>query len=276
MQRCGAIEEDGEIGIQLLDPVPGSRKFQLAISVNDLLGYGRCGNVFETTQDFLWENTNPEAEAIEPPGPEYLPPLVIKVANKESRVQDLGRECLNYHLLSSLHGIAVPRFYGWFNLTLDGRYTFPGDENKKGDKFTLSILVLERMGDRLTLDESDDDIEDICDIFRDISMRRISHRDIRFSNIFQAPKSPPGYPGKFCYAHERIHKYRIIDFEQARKDDSAKRHLVAVSQVMEIESMYENRRGGGIRFSVSDDESSLDDDDLNLYDDDSEISDSSL
>ncbi|KAF8983442.1 hypothetical protein BDQ17DRAFT_1377982 [Cyathus striatus] len=267
MQRCGAIEEDGEIGIQLLDPAPGSRKFQLAISVNDLLGYGRCGNVFETTQEFLWENTNPEAEAIEP-----------LVANKESRVQDLGRECLNYHLLSSLHSIAVPRFYGWFNLTLDGSYTFPGDENKKGDKFTLSILVLERMGDRLTLDESDDDIEDICDVFRDISMRRISHRDIRFSNIFQAPKAPPGYPGKFCYAHESIHKYRIIDFEQARKDDSAKRHLVAVSHVMEIESMYENRRGIQtiVALSVSDDESSLDDDDLNLYDDDSEISDSSL
>ncbi|KAF8983436.1 hypothetical protein BDQ17DRAFT_1336502 [Cyathus striatus] len=131
----------------LLEPVEGSSKYKLEVSVTNQIGYGRCGTVFATTQESIWEHTNLEAEPIDYPGLEYLPPLVLKVAD-ETTYLDLGREALNYEIMSELHGVSIPCFYGWFNLHLDKGETFAGMKSGSGTKKrTLSVLVLERMGD---------------------------------------------------------------------------------------------------------------------------------
>lgn len=37
--------------------------------------------------------------------------------------------------------------------------------------------------------------------------------DIRYENILSAPPCPPGFPGKVCTIHKRVHKWRLIDLE---------------------------------------------------------------
>ncbi|KAF8990085.1 hypothetical protein BDQ17DRAFT_1333694 [Cyathus striatus] len=58
------------------------------------------------------------------------------------------------------HGVPVPRYYGWFNITLQEGHTFLGVESTgvDSDNHILSILVLERVGDRITMKESEDEI----------------------------------------------------------------------------------------------------------------------
>ncbi|KAF8983440.1 hypothetical protein BDQ17DRAFT_1548970 [Cyathus striatus] len=125
------------------------------------------------------------------------------------RFRPLGREALNYDLLRHFHGVSVPRFYGWFNIKLEEGFTFPGVKTTARGQCTLSVLVLERMGERITMKESEEEIQDICDVGTDVAWKGIAHFDIRYNNLFQAPKSPPGYPSEFCYLHQRIHKYRF-------------------------------------------------------------------
>ncbi|KAF8988023.1 hypothetical protein BDQ17DRAFT_1435255 [Cyathus striatus] len=198
--------------------IEGTPKFDLELPVKDQLGYGRCGTVFEATQELLWEHTNPEAKPMRSPGPEYLPPLVLKVTD-ESTYLDLGREVINYRELRSFEGISVPRFYGWFNRI-------------------LSVLVIERMGEHLTMKESENEIEDIRDMLRDLARKRMVHHDICYNNILQALTSPPGYLGRVCYLHNRIHKYRIIDFEQGQKIENGKPPEISVYYVQQLADIY--------------------------------------
>ncbi|KAF9008014.1 hypothetical protein BDQ17DRAFT_1350415 [Cyathus striatus] len=239
--RHGPVEEDGKIMLTELEPTEGSTKFELEVSIKDKLGHGRCGTVFETTQEYLWENTRPESEAIQYPGLEYLPPVVLKVADEKTYL-DLGREAMNYGILNSLHGVAIPRFYGWFNLLLEKGLTFPGVKCTDNNRRMLSVMVLERMGDRLTTKESEEDLEDLRDVVRDVAWKRVEHYDIEYRNVFQAPKSPPGYLGEFCRRHQRIHRYRVIDFEEAKKLDDIKTYYIAAYHIQQVRSMVEKWR----------------------------------
>ncbi|KAF8991531.1 hypothetical protein BDQ17DRAFT_1463557 [Cyathus striatus] len=185
-------------------------------------GYGRSGTVFTTTQEYLWEHTNPDADPIESSGLEYLPPLVLKVADEKTYL-DLGREAMNYELLRHFHGVSVPRFYGWFNIELEEGFTFPGVKTTECGQRTLSVLVLERMGERITMKESEEEIQDICDVCTDVAWRGIAHFDIRYNNLFQAPKSPPGYP----------------NFEQAKKIDNTEKYEISAYHVKQVRMMYD-------------------------------------
>ncbi|KAF8991527.1 hypothetical protein BDQ17DRAFT_1433023 [Cyathus striatus] len=194
-------------------------RFELELSINNKLGYGRCGTVFSTTPEFLFEHTNPEAEPIASSGPEYLPPLVLKVADEKTYL-DLGREVKNYDLLRSFHGVSVPRFYGWFNVNLEKGLTFPGVKTNVIKERTLSVLVLERMGDRVTMKESEEDIEDIRNVVTDVAWKRVAHFDIRCQNIFQAPKS-------------------LLDMSHAKKIENEEKYGIAAYHLKQVRAMYE-------------------------------------
>ncbi|KAF8990086.1 hypothetical protein BDQ17DRAFT_1547350 [Cyathus striatus] len=239
LERCRPEEEDGKLECVILDPKPGATTFELEVSVKDDIGYGRCGIVLGTKLEALWDLSDPDPDEIVSPGPEYLPPLVLKVAG-ESNMDHLGKEALNYGWLRSLQGVAVPRYYGWFNLSLQEGQSISrlqaSDEDSNNR--VLSILVLERVGDHITLKESEDDIEDIRDVFRDISLKYVVHRDIRAQNICQAPKSPPGYAGEYCSFHERIHDYRIIDFDASTLSKEHTRPVISSHHIVEIGTLY--------------------------------------
>lgn len=44
--------------------------------------------------------------------------------------------------------------------------------------------------------------------------------DIRYQNILHAPASPPGFPGKVCAIHQRVHEWRLVDLEHAAETNA--------------------------------------------------------
>jgi len=135
-------------------PPPGD--LQLSLSVEDLIGEGRCGTVFSTYPSLLLDPSNKPVEVLEP-GLPYLPSLVIKVAD-QAHIEDLATEASMYEEMENLQGVAIPRYYGWFEAELEPTWTV---DLRSGENETptsthsgrLSLLLLERMGPLLPIGE---------------------------------------------------------------------------------------------------------------------------
>ncbi|KAF8991543.1 hypothetical protein BDQ17DRAFT_1370672 [Cyathus striatus] len=216
-----------------------SKTFKLEVLVKDDIGYGRCSVVLSTKLEALWDLSDPDPDEIVSPGLEYLPLLVLKVAG-ESNMDHLGKEALNYDWLRSLQGVAVPHYYGWFNLSLQEGQSISRLQVSEEDSnnHVLSILILECVGNCITLKESEDDIEDIHNVFRDISLKYVVHRDIHTQNICQAPKCPPGYAGEYCSFHEQIYNYHIIDFDVSTLSKEHTQPVISSYHIVEIGTLY--------------------------------------
>ena len=135
-------------------PPPGN--LQLSLSVEDLIGEGRCGTVFSTNPSLLLDPSNKPVDVLEP-GLPYLPSLVIKVAD-QARIEDLAIEASMYEEMETLQGVAIPRYYGWFEAQLDPTWTVdmtPGETETPTSISSgrLSLLLLERMGPLLPIGE---------------------------------------------------------------------------------------------------------------------------
>ncbi|KIM41468.1 hypothetical protein M413DRAFT_445466 [Hebeloma cylindrosporum] len=203
-------------------PPPGN--LQLSLFVEELIGDGRCGTVFSTHPDLLLDLSNKSVEVLEP-GLPYLPSLVIKVAD-HAHVEDLAAEASIYEEMENLQGVAIPRYYGWFEAELEPTWTVDFNPSKTETAPStapgrLSLLLLERMGPLLPIGERLSDRSDIWAIFSDLAQLGIEQPDMRYSNILVAPlaASPTTLPGNTCPYHNCVHKYRIIDFDRARKVD---------------------------------------------------------
>jgi len=132
-------------------PPPGN--LELSLSVDDLIGEGRCGTVFSTYLSLLLDPSNEPVEVLEP----YLPSLVIKVAD-QAHIEDLATEASMYEEMENLQGVAIPRYYGWFEAELEPAWTV---DSRSGENEAptsthsgrLSLLLLERMGPLLPIGE---------------------------------------------------------------------------------------------------------------------------
>ena len=106
---------------------------------------------------------------------------------------------------------------------------------------SMSILILERLGGYLPMGVPLSDSlmcvnsifrqnsisgsanrtqtcrKDVTDIYEDLAHMHIWTSDIRYANILSAPPSPPGLPGRVCPIHNRVHEWRLVDFEDARE-----------------------------------------------------------
>ncbi|KAF4612894.1 hypothetical protein D9613_011116 [Agrocybe pediades] len=191
-------------------PPPGN--FELTISLDEMIGDGRCGKVYTTSLLHLVDPSSSSLADIINPGLPYLPSLVIKVADQD-RVDDLANEASVYDEMESLQGVVIPRCYGWFEVEVAGRAMRSNDGSLK-----ISILLFERVGGHLPVGETLPD--------RDISRLGIHQPDMRYSNLLFAPNdstdhpsSFPSLPSKPCPYHQRTHSYRIIDLDRARKTD---------------------------------------------------------
>ncbi|GJJ09985.1 hypothetical protein Clacol_004211 [Clathrus columnatus] len=87
------------------------------------------------------------------------------------------------------------------------------------DPTLLSILLLERLGERMPVGESLDHIkDDVHEIYNDLSRLGIEHLDIRWSNILSVIQDPDDESsGTVCPNHGHAHQWRVIDFDVARK-----------------------------------------------------------
>lgn len=135
-------------------PPPGN--LQLSLSVEDLIGDGRCGTVFSTYPSLLLDPSNNPMAVLEP-GLPYLPSLVIKVAD-QAHIEDLATEASMYEEMESLQGVAIPRYYGWFEAELEPTWTVDLSSSETETPTStrpsrLSLLLLERMGPLLPIGE---------------------------------------------------------------------------------------------------------------------------
>ncbi|GJJ09964.1 hypothetical protein Clacol_004189 [Clathrus columnatus] len=93
------------------------------------------------------------------------------------------------------------------------------------DPTLLSILVLERMGDKMPIEQPLDDIKpDVYEIYDDLGLLSIEHMDIRWRNIL---KVLPGQElfSSVCPNHGHVHQWRAVDFDLARKTNSSRAYM---------------------------------------------------
>ncbi|KAF8987523.1 hypothetical protein BDQ17DRAFT_1435583 [Cyathus striatus] len=249
LQRYIPVEKDGKVKAKLRKALASDEEhnfkwFEAGLSARRRLGHGRCGTAYSTSLNYILDYSNPDTERITSPGPEYLPPVVLKVANEDG-LERLASEALNYRKLWSLQGVSIPCYYGWFKLSLEDGFRIPGVHSIHEDSSKpreLSILLLERMGKPLSLKETDEEVDDIMDILVDIARSGIRHDDIRYENLFMAPTSPPALPGEICRSHERRHKFRIIDFESAKSSGSAAASSMVAIYFQFLAKIYSPRK----------------------------------
>ncbi|KII84862.1 hypothetical protein PLICRDRAFT_344255 [Plicaturopsis crispa FD-325 SS-3] len=206
-------------------PAPGD--LSATFSLTDAIDYGRVGSVRGVS---LLDCSSPAGL------PYALPPLVIKIARR-SRSQELEREAWFYEEMESLQGVALARCYGLFQVELEHSIHIESwnvdDEDTENEGPTeagksccdcprvLSILLLERLGERMPFGEPTPDgaREDMYDMYSDMAELGINHNDIRWQNFLRAPASPPGLPSLPSPYKHRTYAWRAIDFDNSEKND---------------------------------------------------------
>ncbi|EJD50964.1 hypothetical protein AURDEDRAFT_160107 [Auricularia subglabra TFB-10046 SS5] len=236
-----------------VDPVPRPEihrvehgPVSIAFDVGDVLGSGASGVVCAV------ENVR----VLSGPANTSLPPLAVKIA-KSYRAMDVVRESWAYDELECLQGVAVPRYYGLFTLTLlesqrPKTWTKPYERNVEhapsippelsGKDFThdsihpelrryadvnnvLVLLLIERM------EELDFNAlpyhEDVADVFNELAYVSMDvAADMGIRHVMRPLPVPPGFPGLPSPFTQRIHSLRVVDLNLAIKRCYSFSHMV--------------------------------------------------
>ncbi|KAF8506299.1 hypothetical protein BU17DRAFT_17401, partial [Hysterangium stoloniferum] len=204
-------------------PPPGD--LTLEVSVKTKLGKGRVGSVYDAEKSRTW--VSPE-----------IPDLVIKVAHRYQS-NNLCREAWFYEEMEHLQGIIVARCYGIFQVVIDEQYEIldwervdqekatravrelhphtrtPQDIFLDGQHHLLSVLVFEKLGERIPRSVPlPVTMPELIETFSHLCQMGIQHRDVRWHNILRAPNSTENL---ICPTHDRVHEWRIVDFDLATK-----------------------------------------------------------
>ncbi|KAI0060764.1 hypothetical protein BV25DRAFT_1900967 [Artomyces pyxidatus] len=148
-----------------------------------------------------------------PPDERFVPRLVVKIA-RSNRLAALARNAWFYDEMECLQGSSIARCYGWFETELFPNQIVPawsdhpaeetGDYDNALDhdatvhpdqlkrtacRDVISILVLERLGDRLPPGpHSKEDRKDILSLYEDASHLGVGiAHDVRRHNILELP-----------------------------------------------------------------------------------------
>ncbi|EAU91813.2 protein kinase subdomain-containing protein PKL/ccin3 [Coprinopsis cinerea okayama7 len=81
------------------------------------------------------------------------------------------------------------------------------------DSPTITALILERVGERMTMEEyaMDENRNDINSIYQeDLRYALIRHRDGRLPNVLRAPPT-----ARICPIHNRAHRWFLVDYERS-------------------------------------------------------------
>ncbi|KAI0060196.1 hypothetical protein BV25DRAFT_1839742 [Artomyces pyxidatus] len=209
-------------------PPPGEA--QLHARLGKFVGDGHSSVVFEL-DDVRLDNPSPDQQ--------HVPRLVVKIA-RSNRLAALARDAWFYDEMESLQGSSIARCYGWFEVELASgqgvpawsdhpaedpdehdpaldcdRVVHPDQLKRTARRDLLSVLVLERLGERLQPGPHPDDVKsDIIGLYEDISRLGVSaSRDIRRQNILEAPRDEPCLPSLPSPFTKCTHSWRVVDFE---------------------------------------------------------------
>ncbi|KAK0241407.1 hypothetical protein EDD85DRAFT_818749 [Armillaria nabsnona] len=153
-------------------------------------------------------------------------------------------EAASYDEMELLQGICVPRCYGLFQTSYDlEELDIPAllDRKKRDEELrceleedsdddeilepiiyddVLSVLLIERVGDRLQLGCSlpHGVREDMSDMYNDIGRLCLCHNDIRYSNFLSVlPEDQGGLPSLASPFTGRTYNWRAVDFDLMKK-----------------------------------------------------------
>ncbi|EJD50944.1 hypothetical protein AURDEDRAFT_182264 [Auricularia subglabra TFB-10046 SS5] len=242
-----------------IDPVPRPEihrvehgPVSIAFDVGDVLGSGASGVVCAV------ENLR----VLSGPANTSFPPLAVKIA-KSYRAMDVVRESWAYDELECLQGVAVPRYYGLFTLTLpetqwpktwirqyerDGELAPSVPPEFEGEQYSsirdaihpelaryaevndvLVILLIERM-EELDL-KSPPYHEDVVDVFNELAyvgMEVAADMDMR--HVMRPPAVSPGFPSLSSPFTQRLHSLRVVDLNLATKNCYPFSHLIKINE----------------------------------------------
>ncbi|KIM36114.1 hypothetical protein M413DRAFT_449430 [Hebeloma cylindrosporum] len=104
---------------------------------------------------------------------------------------------------------------------------------KQGESVIICVLVLEELGAPYPSPLIDDDaLRDIREILTDLAHVGIVHDDARFNNVLRPLITNSN---TLCSRHKKIHNWRLIDFDRAR------RFLISESNPSELSSCFEEQ-----------------------------------
>ncbi|KAI0060767.1 hypothetical protein BV25DRAFT_1827656 [Artomyces pyxidatus] len=209
-------------------PPPGEA--YLRARLGEFIGDGHSSVVFGL-EDIQLDGSSPDQQSV--------PRLVVKIA-RSNRLAALAREAWFYDEMECLQGSTIARCYGWFEVELAPNQSVPAwrehpaedpdeydaaldcdqvvhpDQLKRtARRDLLSVLVLERLGERLQPGPHPDAVKnDIISLYEDISHLGISaSKDIRRQNILEAPHDEPRLPSLPSPFTKCTHSWRVVDFE---------------------------------------------------------------
>ncbi|KAI0060226.1 hypothetical protein BV25DRAFT_1790777, partial [Artomyces pyxidatus] len=210
--------------------LPPLGEAHLHARLGKFIGDGHSSVVFEL-DDVQLDGSSPDHQSV--------PRLVVKIA-RSNRLAALAREAWFYDEMECLHGSSIARCYGWFEVDLSSGQIVPAwsehpaedpdeddiDENVHPDllrraarRDILSVLVLEKLGERLQPGSHPDDVKsDVLSLYEDVSYLGISiAQDVRRQNILEAPHAEPCLPSLPSPFTSRTHSWRVVDFELSVK-----------------------------------------------------------
>lgn len=126
--------------------------------------------------------------------PAKVPPLVGKVTSRD-RCDELAKEAWVYEELDEcLQGVSIPRCYGRFLAELAPRVDVLSWKRRGTTKLPISIVLLERLGDKLPLGEPIPQKikDDLWGAVRDIAQMGVRNPALCYNDVLLAPPSPPG------------------------------------------------------------------------------------
>ncbi|KAI0060198.1 hypothetical protein BV25DRAFT_1858711 [Artomyces pyxidatus] len=209
-------------------PPPGMA--QLHCHAGKFIGDGHSSIVF-ALNDVKLDGTPPDERSV--------PRLVVKIA-RSNRLAALAREAWFYDEMECLQGSSIARCYGWFEVDLSSNQIVPawrdhpaeesGDYDHALDhdatvhpdqlkrtarRDILSVLVLERLGDKLPPGRHSRTVrKDIVGLYEDASHLGVGiAQDVRRHNILEAPHEQPCLPSLASPFSSRTHSWRLVDFE---------------------------------------------------------------
>ncbi|KAF9544205.1 hypothetical protein CPC08DRAFT_716544, partial [Agrocybe pediades] len=98
---------------------------------------------------------------------------------------------------------------------------------------TLTVLVMDLLGEAMTVKDFDEDWDDIEDIYEDLAPLFIIHHDDRFPNLLRVPP----HAQRQCKTHGFAHKWNFIDWENASlQSDTKNTCRIQYLQVLNIQN----------------------------------------
>ncbi|TCD71378.1 hypothetical protein EIP91_010084 [Steccherinum ochraceum] len=161
-----------------------------------------------------------------------IPPLVAKISRGGiENARRVENDAFFYEEMESLQGIAIARYYGFFEAILPDGWVIASESwprpegNAEGAGVNkVAVVLLEKLGGSLHVGMDGVNLKSQLDyLYEELWALGIWHDDIRPWNILQAPSHEGALPGCQSNYNNQTYEFRLIDFGLAYKTNMTKK-----------------------------------------------------